>query len=72
MFDGLLVEWLSEIYLLIRLLLNRVTELSDERDLILLKEMISREIFSSKKESPDRGKAWESIQEFLNQKENPN
>ena len=33
--------------------------------------MISREIFSFKKGSPDRGKTWESIQEFLNQMENP-
>ena len=33
--------------------------------------MISREIFSFKKGSPDRGKTWESIQEFLNEIENP-
>ena len=52
--------------------LNRVMEWSDEHDLIMLKEMVSREIFSFKKGSPDRGKTWESIQEFLNQIENPN
>ena len=46
-------------------------EWSEEHDIILLREMISREIFSFKKGSPDRGKTWESIQEFLNQMENP-
>ena len=46
-------------------------EWSEEHDIILLREMISREIFSFKKRSPDRGKTRESIQEFLNQMENP-
>ena len=46
-------------------------EWSDEHDIIMLKEMVSREIFSFKKGSPDRGKTWESIQGFLNQIENP-
>ena len=46
-------------------------EWSEEHDIILLREMISREIFSFKKGSPDRGKTWESIQEFLNQMGNP-
>jgi len=35
-------------------------------DIILLIEMISGEVFSSKKGSTDRGKMYESIQEFLN------
>lgn len=38
-------------------------EWSEEHDIILLREMISREIFSFKKGSPDRGKTWESIKE---------
>ena len=42
-----------------------------EHDIILLRKMISRKIFSFKKGSPDRGKTWESIQEFLDQMENP-
>ena len=46
-------------------------EWSEEHHIILLREMISREIFSFKKGSPKRGKTWESIQEFLNQMENP-
>ena len=46
-------------------------EWSDEHDLVMMKEMVSREIFSFKKGSPNRGKTWESIQEFLNQIENP-
>jgi len=49
--------------ILIRLLLNRVMEWLD---IILLIEMISGEVFSSKKGSTDRGKMYESIQEFLN------
>ena len=48
-------------------------EWSEENDIILLREMISREIFSFKKGSPDRGKTWESIlrNSQLNQIENP-
>ena len=59
------------LYLYVRFPLNRVMEWSEKHDIILLREMLSREIFSFKKGSPDRGKTWESIQEFLNQMENP-
>jgi len=46
-------------------------EWSDKHDIITLKKMVSREIFSFNKGSPDRGKTWESIQGFLDQIENP-
>ena len=45
-------------------------EWTDEHD-ILLREMMASELFQFKKDSPDRGKVWESIHERLNKLYNP-
>lgn len=48
-----------------------VMEWSDQHDISLSTEMISQEIFSSKKGISSKGKTWESIQVLLMQIENP-
>nr|XP_058972160.1 uncharacterized protein LOC131798522 [Pocillopora verrucosa] len=48
-----------------------VMEWTDDHDILLLREMIASELFQFKKDSPDRGKIWESIQERLNKLDNP-
>ena len=50
---------------------QRVMEWTDDRDILLLREMIASELFQFKKGSPDRGKIWESIQERLNKLDHP-
>ena len=45
-------------------------EWTDEHG-ILLHEMIASELLQFKKDSPDRGKIWESIHERLNKLYNP-
>ena len=48
-----------------------VMEWTDEHNILLLCEMIARELFQFKKGSPDHGKIWKSIQERLNKLDNP-
>ena len=48
-----------------------VMELTDDYDILLLREMIASELFQFKKGSPDRGKIWESIQGRLNKLDHP-
>ena len=42
-------------------------EWTDQHDVLMLREMIVRDVFSFKKESVSRANAWESIAEKLNQ-----
>ena len=48
-----------------------VMELTDDHDILLLRDMIASELFQFKKGSPDRGKIWESIQGRLNKLDHP-
>ena len=48
-----------------------VMEWTDDHDILLLHEMIANELFQFKKDSPDHGKIWESIQERFNRLDNP-
>lgn len=40
-------------------------EWTDEHDVLLLQEIDAGELFTHKKGSPERGKIWEAIQDWL-------
>ena len=48
-----------------------VMELTYDHDVLLLREMIASELFQFRRDGPDSGKIWESIQERLNKLDNP-
>ncbi|KAK2564123.1 hypothetical protein P5673_012355 [Acropora cervicornis] len=48
-----------------------VMEWTDDRDILLIREMTASELFQFKKGSPDRGKICASIQERLNKFDHP-
>ena len=46
-------------------------EWSEEHDVLFLREMLTRNMFGAKKESPARGLAWEAIVDHLNEIHSP-
>ena len=46
-------------------------ELSEEHDILFLREMVASDIFMYKKGSVDRGKVWDDIVDRLNRNQNP-
>ena len=51
--------------------LSRPMEWSEEHDVLFLREMVARNVFATKKGSPARGLAWESVVDSLNEIHSP-
>ena len=49
----------------------RTMELSEEHDVLFLREMFARNVFGAKKGSPARGLAWKAIVDHLNEIHSP-